>query len=103
KPDEYETEDIEMIIKSKKVEVSNLQSELDKILNNSRESDLTPYLNKIILGDCTEYLSKLPKNSVHMFLSDIPYGINLDEWDVLHNNTNSALLGASPAQEGKSA
>lgn len=103
KPDEYQTEDIEMIIKSKKVEVSNLQSELDKILNNSRESDLTPYLNKIILGDCTEYLSKLPKNSVHMFLSDIPYGINLDEWDVLHNNTNSALLGASPAQEGKSA
>jgi site-specific DNA-methyltransferase (adenine-specific) len=26
----------------------------------------------------------------------------LDEWDVLHNNTNSALLGKSPAQEGKS-
>ncbi len=34
-------------------------------------------------------------------MSDIPYGINLDEWDVLHNNTNSALLGSSPAQEGK--
>jgi site-specific DNA-methyltransferase (adenine-specific) len=31
-------------------------------------------------------------------LSDIPYGIGADEWDVLHNNTNSALLGTSPAQ-----
>ena len=34
-----------------------------------------------------------------MILSDIPYGISFDEWDVLHNNTNSALLGSSPAQE----
>ena len=42
-------------------------------------------------------------NSVELFLSDIPYGINLDDWDVLHNNTNSALLGQSPAQFGKSA
>jgi site-specific DNA-methyltransferase (adenine-specific) len=31
-------------------------------------------------------------------LTDIPYGISLDEWDVLHNNTNSALGGRSPAQ-----
>jgi len=37
-----------------------------------------------------------------LFLSDIPYGISLDDWDVLHNNTNSALLGQSPAQVGKS-
>jgi len=38
-----------------------------------------------------------------LFLSDIPYGISLDDWDVLHHNTNSALLGQSPAQMGKSA
>ena len=36
------------------------------------------------------------------FFSDIPYGISLNDWDVLHNNTNSALLGQSPAQVGKS-
>ena len=40
--------------------------------------------------------------SIDLFLSDIPYGIGLDDWDVLHNNTNSAYLGSSPAQEGKS-
>ncbi len=61
-----------------------------------------PYLNKITLGDCIQHLSKLEKGSVDLFLSDIPYGISLDEWDVLHNNTNSALLGQSPAQVGKS-
>lgn len=59
------------------------------------------YLNKIINDDCRKHLSKLNKNSIDLFLSDIPYGINLDEWDVLHKNTNSALLGNSPAQQGK--
>lgn len=61
------------------------------------------YLNKITCGDCLEHLGDLEAGSVDLFLSDIPYGINLDEWDVLHHNTNSALLGKSPAQEGKSA
>ncbi|MCL2347095.1 MAG: site-specific DNA-methyltransferase [Planctomycetaceae bacterium] len=61
------------------------------------------FLNKITQGDCLDYLSKLEDDSIDLFLSDIPYGINLDEWDVLHNNTNSALLGKSPAQEGKTA
>lgn len=60
------------------------------------------YLNKITHGDCLEHLSRIENNSIDLFLSDIPYGINLDEWDVLHANTNSALLGKSPAQEGKS-
>ncbi|WP_291725483.1 DNA-methyltransferase [Bernardetia sp.] len=59
------------------------------------------YLNKIINGDCKEHLKKLETESIDLFLSDIPYGINLDEWDVLHKNTNSALLGESPAQKGK--
>ena len=49
-----------------------------------------------------DHLPILPRNSIHLCLSDIPYGINLAEWDVLHNNTNSALLGQSPAQVGKS-
>ncbi len=60
------------------------------------------YLNKIILGDCRIHISSLVDNSIELFLSDIPYGISLDDWDILHNNTNSALLGQSPAQKGKS-
>jgi site-specific DNA-methyltransferase (adenine-specific) len=61
------------------------------------------YLDKIILGNCQDYIPLLDDNSIDLFLSDIPYGISLDDWDVLHNNTNSALLGQSPAQVGKSA
>lgn len=60
------------------------------------------YFDKITCGDCREHLPLLAPNSVHLCVSDIPYGINLAEWDVLHANTNSALLGSSPAQEGKS-
>ena len=60
------------------------------------------YINKITRGDCLELIQKLTDNSIELFLSDIPYGISLDDWDVLHNNTNSALLGTSPAQKGKS-
>lgn len=59
------------------------------------------YLDRIVPGDCREHLHHLPPDSVHLCLSDIPYGINLAEWDVLHANTNSALLGQSPAQQGK--
>ena len=60
------------------------------------------YLNNITCGDCRLHLPKLTDKSIDLFLSDIPYGINLADWDVLHANTNSALLGQSPAQVGKS-
>lgn len=60
------------------------------------------FLNKITTGDCLTYIPLLENESIDCFISDIPYGINLDEWDVLHQNTNSALLGQSPAQVGKS-
>lgn len=49
-------------------------------------------------GDCRDLLRSVPSESVHLILSDIPYGIGADDWDVLHDNTNSAYLGASPAQ-----
>jgi len=62
---------------------------------------MNPLLNAITQGDCLELLPQLPPNSIHLFLSDIPYGIGLDKWDVLHANTNSAYLGQSPAQKGK--
>lgn len=64
--------------------------------------DNSPFINKITLGDCMDFIPQLEDNSISLFLSDIPYGISMDDWDVLHNNTNSALLGKSPAQEGKS-
>jgi len=60
------------------------------------------YLDSVRLADCRDFIPELDDNSIELFLSDIPYGISLDDWDVLHNNTNSALLGQSPAQAGKS-
>ena len=58
-----------------------------------------PFVNEIIHGDCFNILPKIAPESIHLILSDIPYGIGIDDWDVLHNNTNSAFLGSSPAQE----
>lgn len=56
-------------------------------------------MGRVELGDSIELIKTVKSESVHLILSDIPYGINFDEWDVIHRNTNSALLGASPAQE----
>jgi len=53
----------------------------------------------VVCGDSAEILNKLPDSSVHLILSDIPYGIGAEDWDVLHENTNSAFLGSSPAQK----
>ncbi len=54
--------------------------------------------NIVRCGDSIDLIKELPDNSVHLILSDIPYGIGLDDWDVLHANTNSAYGGKSPAQ-----
>ena len=56
-------------------------------------------LDTIINGDSLVEIKKIQDNYVHAIISDIPYGISYDEWDVLHNNTNSALGGSSSAQE----
>ncbi len=55
--------------------------------------------NNIYLGDSLQITENITSNSIHLIASDIPYGIGYEEWDVLHNNTNSAYLGSSPAQE----
>lgn len=55
--------------------------------------------NSLVLGDSIQRLKEVGSDSVHMILSDIPYGIGAEDWDVLHRNTNSAYLGSSPAQE----
>jgi len=55
--------------------------------------------NGVYEADGIDAIAGIGDSSVHLILSDIPYGIGIDEWDVLHANTNSALLGASPAQK----
>jgi site-specific DNA-methyltransferase (adenine-specific) len=55
-------------------------------------------LDSVSVADGIAAVGSLDDSSIHLILSDIPYGIGADEWDILHNNTNSALLGASPAQ-----
>lgn len=55
-------------------------------------------INQILNGNSLEIVKNIPDNSIHLILSDIPYGISFADWDILHNNTNSALLGTSPAQ-----
>lgn len=56
-------------------------------------------INSIINGDCINILKEIESDSIHLILSDIPYGIGAEEWDVLHDNSNSAYLGSSPGQE----
>ena len=56
-------------------------------------------MNTVLAEDGIAGVKNLPAESVHLMLSDIPYGIGADDWGVLHSNTNSALLGSSPAQE----
>jgi len=53
----------------------------------------------VVHTDGIEAIKEVPGESVHLILSDIPYGIAAAEWDVLHSNSNSALLGSSPAQQ----
>lgn len=60
----------------------------------SSEIDIDRFEN----GDSIQELTHLPSESVHAIISDIPYGIGADSWDVLHSNSNSAYMGASPAQ-----
>jgi len=56
------------------------------------------HLDSVYVADGISAVRSLRDSSIHLLLSDIPYGIGADDWDVLHNNTNSAFLGNSPAQ-----
>lgn len=60
-----------------------------------KENDL---IDTVSVADGIAAVKQLRDSSVHLILSDIPYGIGSDAWDVLHKNTNSAFLGSSPAQ-----
>ena len=54
--------------------------------------------NSVHVADGIAAVKMIAESRVHLILSDIPYGIGVETWDVLHSNTNSAYLGASPAQ-----
>lgn len=54
--------------------------------------------DRLIAGNSIALLGDFPDNYVHAVISDIPYGIGCDDWDVLHHNTNTAYGGASGAQ-----
>ena len=56
---------------------------------------MNTYLNKVINGDGIVEIKGIPDEFVHLILSDIPYGIGAEDWDVLHDNKNSAYLGGS--------
>lgn len=38
---------------------------------------------KLILGDCINALKSVPKNSVDLILTDPPFGMTRNEWDVM--------------------
>jgi site-specific DNA-methyltransferase (adenine-specific) len=56
-------------------------------------------INDIYNGDTIKLIKDINNNTIDLIISDIPYGIGVDTWDVLHTNTNNAYLGSSPAQE----
>ena len=55
-------------------------------------------IDNIFSGDSIEIIKTIPDAMVHAIISDIPYGIGCDDWDILHNNKNTAYGGASFAQ-----
>lgn len=65
---------------------------------NSPATEVDNWNDQFFNEDCIEGLKRVPDNTAHLILSDIPYGIGVDDWDVLHDNANSAYLGSSPAQ-----
>lgn len=56
-------------------------------------------LNNIYNGNSIDLIKNINTEEIHLILSDIPYGIGFADWDILHQNTNTALGGASPAQK----
>jgi site-specific DNA-methyltransferase (adenine-specific) len=40
-------------------------------------------VNSLFLGNCLEILPKIPEGSVNLILSDLPYGITRNSWDLV--------------------
>jgi len=81
----------------------DVSSDQDALDPDSLECSITKDenfpLNCVINADNLHAMKRIPDDSVHAIITDIPYGISAEDWDVLHNNTNSALRGSSPAQQ----
>lgn len=71
--------------------------EIERLRDRPLTGSVLP-LDTVQHGDCIEMIRHIPSNSVHLILSDIPYGIGAEDWDVLHENKNTAYLGSSPGQ-----
>lgn len=54
---------------------------------------------ELINSDCIDTMKAINDSFIDIVITDIPYGICYSEWDVLHNNTNSALGGTSKHQK----
>lgn len=70
---------------------------MEDYLGTEGHAERQPW-DEVSVEDGVAGVESLPESSVHLILSDIPYGIGADGWDVLHRNTNSAFMGSSPAQ-----
>lgn len=75
---------------------------LEAPVTNSQPTDHLAE-NAVYQGNSLDLIKQVESESVHLILSDIPYGIGAEDWDVLHGNTNSAYLGSSPAQKSAGA
>ena len=40
---------------------------------------------QLLFGDCLERMKEIPDGSVDAIVSDIPYGIDFDVWDITIN------------------
>lgn len=54
---------------------------------------------ELINSDCVDAMKTINDSFIDVVITDIPYGIGYSDWDVLHNNTNSALGGTSKHQK----
>ena len=55
--------------------------------------------NEFICANSIQKIKEIEDQTIHAIISDIPYGISMEDWDILHSNTNAALMGSSPAQK----
>ena len=54
---------------------------------------------ELINSDCVDAMKTINDSFIDVVITDIPYGIGYSDWDVLHDNTNSALGGTSKHQK----
>ena len=83
--------------------LSNIDDKENFLLENASSISNKILTNKIIHGDSISIIKEIKSDSIHAIISDIPYGIGYDDWDVLHNNTNSAYGGSSAGQSSAGA